>query len=710
MDADKKTDHAESIANKKKGPSMTSRALDYEINTSMRDFPEKAENSGLNRSVKEVKQTPDTSMQKSDGYRINFFDLLQNNLFPSSPLNGKVSEKEQSLHQDEEVNIVQGINDFVSLNMLADSISPPERGPARIVANDNQLEHSIIINQNQSRNIQAPDDNNQNQANVLDINNQPEGAEPNNVQIPNAIQQQQNMINNINRGIEQKLRSHLIFYIGMTILYILGCLTFQGYTTFHVPLVYIVAILVVAFIKQFKKEQPASLTLRQKRVKFVTLIEFGIVGFFLFGAALRFSGVEFGLYGFTIPGFLNIGLFLFGTDSLGSSSIFGPKAKTFFKRLYLWIQLLLLSLKGNDEMASWQAAFSLTYYLLFGFLFYSVLVFIIFLSAVLGWRRQEAPYRVNLIGFGWYSLVSVYSWFWFFILMRIIAVLDDYDGHSALNVALIGAIIHSLILIGFVLGFKNQLSQFMRAEINEYGSRRNSLQQNRVERTVKFQVTQEEIPYLVIISPTFYGHIKDTFKLINKNNLLQWIKQIKTEKAKKTFRNGNSIDQERKPNGRFDHSKLFEPIRPSTAIANLNRNDPERVRPFSMIALPRDFESLNMDNEKVFYSLNDMSIYDNIKRPFESRGASMEAEHDKLCYICIERPQNAVFLKCGHGGVCYECALESWKKTDKCLICRQSVEKIVKVDIIDSLRVSKIIHSTRKIVEEKIVNPRVQIV
>lgn len=82
MDADKKIERADSLANKWRGPSMTSRALDYEINTSIRDFPEKAENSGLNKSMRDIKQTPDTSMQKSDGYRINFFDLIQNNLFP----------------------------------------------------------------------------------------------------------------------------------------------------------------------------------------------------------------------------------------------------------------------------------------------------------------------------------------------------------------------------------------------------------------------------------------------------------------------------------------------------------------------------------------------------------------------------------------------------------------------------------------------------
>ena len=40
------------------------------------------------------------------------------------------------------------------------------------------------------------------------------------------------------------------------------------------------------------------------------------------------------------------------------------------------------------------------------------------------------------------------------------------------------------------------------------------------------------------------------------------------------------------------------------------------------------------------------------------------------CLVCFDNAPDTVFLDCGHGGLCYECALDVWKKTGECYLCR----------------------------------------
>ncbi|CAD8089935.1 unnamed protein product [Paramecium sonneborni] len=50
------------------------------------------------------------------------------------------------------------------------------------------------------------------------------------------------------------------------------------------------------------------------------------------------------------------------------------------------------------------------------------------------------------------------------------------------------------------------------------------------------------------------------------------------------------------------------------------------------------------------------------------------------CIICCEKQANAVLMKCGHGGICFECAYASAQKTKECFLCRQKVIEIYEID------------------------------
>lgn len=51
-----------------------------------------------------------------------------------------------------------------------------------------------------------------------------------------------------------------------------------------------------------------------------------------------------------------------------------------------------------------------------------------------------------------------------------------------------------------------------------------------------------------------------------------------------------------------------------------------------------------------------------------------------VCYICCLNESNACFMKCGHGGICYSCALLITRKyTNQCPICRKECNEILKI-------------------------------
>jgi hypothetical protein len=62
---------------------------------------------------------------------------------------------------------------------------------------------------------------------------------------------------------------------------------------------------------------------------------------------------------------------------------------------------------------------------------------------------------------------------------------------------------------------------------------------------------------------------------------------------------------------------------------------------------------------------------------------TIEEDDNQCCYICMSDEQNAVFMPCGHGGVCYECAINAWKKKQSaapsCPQCRLPVSQILRL-------------------------------
>ena len=70
------------------------------------------------------------------------------------------------------------------------------------------------------------------------------------------------------------------------------------------------------------------------------------------------------------------------------------------------------------------------------------------------------------------------------------------------------------------------------------------------------------------------------------------------------------------------------------------------------------------------------------------------------CLICFDREPNSVFMNCGHGGICYECALDVWKKSSECYLCRKKIDSIYRISDKEGLYY-EIVAETKKKPKEK---------
>jgi len=72
------------------------------------------------------------------------------------------------------------------------------------------------------------------------------------------------------------------------------------------------------------------------------------------------------------------------------------------------------------------------------------------------------------------------------------------------------------------------------------------------------------------------------------------------------------------------------------------------------------------------------------------------------CLICFDKQPDAVFMECGHGGVCYECSLEVWKATNECYLCRKPIAQVLQLDLknYSKSNVIKVLSSTQMVTYE----------
>ncbi|CAD8056695.1 unnamed protein product [Paramecium sonneborni] len=98
----------------------------------------------------------------------------------------------------------------------------------------------------------------------------------------------------------------------------------------------------------------------------------------------------------------------------------------------------------------------------------------------------------------------------------------------------------------------------------------------------------------------------------------------------------------------------------------------ERVKLASMMNF-KTIEKEDLDE------LKGISMISDKQKQNQQRSISLSSFNS--CCVCYENDSDALFMQCGHGGVCYHCALDMWKNKDECYLCRKKIERVLQIQV-----------------------------
>jgi len=500
----------------------------------------------------------------------------------------------------------------------------------------------------------------------------------------------------VNQEVTALLKNHLEFYFFVLISYINLFFILRRYYSYLTAFPILCTFAGLQIYKLFKSPlRNENYTIQKKKVCFLIIDWLSFISFFI-GISLKYHflvGKFFPLTAFCIIPLLNIAAYCL----LKKSSTTPVRRSRYFiaKRLIFWTQVLLISLKLDLWInISWNLILLFILIVLGSFVVYSILPLIVFLILIiLPFRRSRRfrglPDTIQIFGFGWSFLVSLFSVAWFVTILGIENVINN-GRYKLLMIGLIFGMIHNGLLMLFtVLGWSQLHSFLNNLSLQELYTRTRQTEE-RFEDIIRFEIIDPEIPYLVMTSPTFHQILQEEIKSYNQEEIRSWKNQIFSLKAGKYLK--------KKPAN--TDANLLDVI----SKEGIDQNNPatqDRASHSLSIKMSKHYIDASEPHchSKLYYSFDDMDILDMItKRP-----ARKLNENDNLCYICVSKVPNAIVMDCGHGGMCYECAIESWRKGNKCVMCRQEVVRILKVNFYENINVSKPVHGTKKVVETKLI-------
>lgn len=465
-------------------------------------------------------------------------------------------------------------------------------------------------------------------------------------------------------------------------IYILGSLVLRKQLSYYWLLSFVgfVCSAQVIHLLKFSPDQP-NRTERQKRAKYFKALDWTLVTGFIMIGTLRIELIHVSLTNFVIPGYLNTILYYLYCDD--SNSFFKTRTLTIYKLLF-WTQVLLVALKVDGVIDNWAFVFVALFYTFVFFMSVSVGFFILAFSYFCqGCHLNGFDY--NLVGLVWDFLNALFSWVWGFSLLGIIEQLRDDNGTSLLFPALTVGVIHCTVLVLYTVLLRKNLGLYLTSTLHNMTGN-----DEEVTQTVShsFETVKQSIPYLLKVSPTYFMVMGGDSKMKDQSRTA--IKQAQEVKKQRILKFQNSkriIIQAPKRQNNFEHKSAT--LRVGSFKGKLSDNSP-----MTGTSCENTPSHLHIRKAHLYYSDDDIDIVSQVLQR-KAQNQDNEENNPKCVVCCMEEP-NAVFMRCGHGGICYECALETWKKGDKCIMCRQPIDEILKVTLVNEINVAKVIEGTKK--------------
>jgi len=430
----------------------------------------------------------------------------------------------------------------------------------------------------------------------------------------------------------------------------------------------------IVFIMKYQ-QLDTDLPSRQGRLRFFSIFESILIIFFLVGSAAKFASSNFPLTIIGIFGYINTMAFAALCDV---DSLYIRKGSIFIFKLLFWTQLMLISLKADDYIHNWAFVFVGLFYGLV-FLMSISLGFLIFGCSYICQNYGMHGEEYSIVTMLWDFLNGAFSWIWGFALLGLIEELKDENKDNVLLPTLKLGIIHVFIVTVYTIIFRKQVTLHIMFIINaiiaaNWGSEAEK---------AAFKTVQIGIPsYMFRISPTYFLAVNKDFKITDQKYMDNCKMKVLLIKRSSLFVQSSLMNLSKKLRN-IEKSPCFNK-KPSVISSKKGLIIKKKAKK----------RAVSEDILNNYYSDDDAKVL----KDFEEEEGEIvkEEDSDKNCVICCVNPSNAVLMGCGHGGVCYNCAVEAWKDRDNCFMCRQAISKILKVKVIDGFNVAKVVEGTKK--------------
>jgi len=387
--------------------------------------------------------------------------------------------------------------------------------------------------------------------------------------------------------------------------------------------------------------------------------------------------------------------------SIMSKAPLAAKHRRLLNLCFFSVQALLISLKVEGWMPfGWKAAFIPFWIYFIAVLCHYLVIISKFLSGISTVSQHDSQNEMDVLtqflGLCW---SFVYYGLNFVALLGVSGFARAYNNPANHNFCLLktaaftGLFFSSLLILFTTFGF-SQIAKYLKlSNIPRNVSIELQVPERSQPQRIEMEVEERE-DYFVMRSWTYFLPLK--------NNLLknaERLKKIKDIIHGLKFGKGCSKFCKKKEYERDADMKMLRKSkdiqdRKFKSINHKNMN--ENWKSLSKAKLAEQFSVSHIENNKEidkwegdmsieankhkrnrYFSLTDI---DDIKNLGGDPSSKVISEEEKHCYLCCERPPNAVLLNCGHGGICYDCAVNLMKTKNKCMECRGVVDGIYKVD------------------------------
>lgn len=378
------------------------------------------------------------------------------------------------------------------------------------------------------------------------------------------------------------------------------------------------------------------------------------------------------------------------------------RASNIIIRVLAWVQFLLISLKIDDIIdIHWNLTFIISWFVCIALVVATVVAFGFLAVNLYFFRHREQPrqssralpFKWQMLSIGINFAMLAVSIFLLIILVTFTKYMDgSLDLVHILEGTFLAGLVYAITVFALAVIFRKTLRQFFTDEVSGQPGYKPAPGQRVL--AFKTEDLKQKPLFFTIISPTYFLLFDQSLLLGEEQSLMKlkgYMSKLK-DRVKEMIK--NNVMGEKIP-----IEQLKKEIKPQKSI-KLETEGRNNDVSLQIPTEKDDQHECHTENMKLSLSVDDKEKMGSFKTLRNAALNIEEAEEaEQLCFICYERTANSIFMNCGHGGVCFDCAKETWNKKSSCITCRERISEVIKYVPIKGMRMVRAVSRTKRVYE-----------